>query len=108
MCVCVCVCVCVCCVADSHQHNNTHRLCNRGVEAYKPDQYGDSITIIRTISVTGVSHYEFKNHNLALVSTVRRTSFCFFFLGKREHILSQHFLLLLEKRWNFCLFWHIF
>jgi chromosome segregation ATPase len=42
-------------------------LRNRGAEAYRPDQYGKSITIIRTIARSGSSGYKVKSDTGTLV-----------------------------------------
>ena len=36
-------------------------LRNRGMEGYKPDEYGNSIIVSRKISKDGVSEYQLKN-----------------------------------------------
>lgn len=36
-------------------------LRNRGVEAYRPEEYGDSITVERVINYEGTGSYQIKN-----------------------------------------------
>ena len=46
-------------------------LRNVGLEAFKPELYGDSITVERTILVTGSSKYKLKGHHGRVVTTER-------------------------------------
>lgn len=47
-------------------------LRNRGAEAYKPDLYGKTITIIRTIARSGSSGYKVKSDSGKTIATTRR------------------------------------
>jgi chromosome segregation ATPase len=46
-------------------------LKNAGLEAFKHDQYGDSINITRTFTQAGSSSYKIKSANSKLISTAR-------------------------------------
>lgn len=47
----------------------TIRLQNKGTEAFKHDEYGDSILITRRLTVDGSSQYKIKSCNGAVIST---------------------------------------
>lgn len=47
-------------------------LRNRGVDAYKPDEYGPSIVVERRISAEGASDWKLKASSGAVVSTKRK------------------------------------
>lgn len=49
----------------------TVRLKNVGRDAYKPEEYGDSIIIQRRLSVDGASTYRLRSERGAVVSTKR-------------------------------------
>jgi recombinational DNA repair ATPase RecF len=44
---------------------------NRGLDSYKPDEYGDSMTVHRTIKTDGTTSYKIKAANGSTVSTKR-------------------------------------
>lgn len=49
----------------------TIKLQNKGPEAFKHDEYGDSISITRRLTADGSSHYKIKSCNGAVISSKR-------------------------------------
>ena len=56
------------------------KLRNRGQDAFKPAEYGKSITVVRRISQEGTSSYKLKNADGKVVTTKRE---------ELNHILDQ-------------------